>query len=64
MTDIAPSPDPDLASALRAPSDPMRPQMLQWPREPERHFPMETAITDPVEVGVGVSHIDATRWIQ
>ncbi|ANP52852.1 ArsR family transcriptional regulator [Streptomyces griseochromogenes] len=59
MTDIAPSPDPDLVNALRALSNPMRLQMLQWLRDPELHFPMETAIADPAEVGVCVSHLQA-----
>ncbi|WP_433448065.1 ArsR/SmtB family transcription factor [Streptomyces sp. CA-142005] len=59
MTDTAPTPDPDLVNALRALSNPMRLQMLRWLREPERHFPMETAIADPTEVGVCVSHIQA-----
>lgn len=59
MTDSAPTPDPDLVNALRALSNPMRLQMLRWLREPERHFPMETAIADPAGVGVCVSHIQA-----
>ena len=59
MTDTAPSPDPELVSALRALSNPMRLQMLQWLREPELHFPVEGAIADPAEVGVCVSHIQA-----
>ncbi|MGQ5634712.1 MULTISPECIES: ArsR/SmtB family transcription factor [unclassified Streptomyces] len=59
MTDTAPTPDPHLVNALRALSNPMRLQMLRWLREPERHFPMETAIADPGEVGVCVSHIQA-----
>ncbi|MGV4983849.1 ArsR/SmtB family transcription factor [Streptomyces sp. NRAIS4] len=59
MTDTAPTPDPDLVNALRALSNPIRLQMLRWLREPERHFPMETAVGDPAEVGVCVSHIKA-----
>lgn len=59
MTDIAPSPDPDLVNALRALSHPMRLQMLRRLREPERHFPTEAAIADPAEAGVCVSHIQA-----
>ncbi|MEV5751133.1 metalloregulator ArsR/SmtB family transcription factor [Actinoallomurus sp. NPDC052308] len=59
MADDALSPDPDLVRALQALSNPMRLQMLSWLREPERHFPPEEAIADPVEVGVCVSHIQA-----
>ncbi|GAA4610699.1 metalloregulator ArsR/SmtB family transcription factor [Actinoallomurus liliacearum] len=59
MADDALSPDPDLVRALQALSNPMRLQMLSWLREPERHFPPEQAIADPVEVGVCVSHIQA-----
>jgi ArsR family transcriptional regulator len=59
MSETAVSPDPDLLSALRALSNPMRLQMLSWLREPERHFSLEGAIADPVEVGVCVSHIQA-----
>ncbi|MEJ8668649.1 MULTISPECIES: ArsR/SmtB family transcription factor [unclassified Streptomyces] len=59
MADAATSPDPDLVSALRALSNPVRLQLLLWLREPERHFPMDKAIADPGEVGVCVSHIQA-----
>ncbi|MFE5920386.1 ArsR/SmtB family transcription factor [Streptomyces sp. NPDC002285] len=59
MADAATSPDPDLVSALRALSNPVRLQLLLWLREPERHFPMDRAIADPGEVGVCVSHIQA-----
>jgi ArsR family transcriptional regulator len=59
MAETATSPDPDLVEALRALSNPMRLQLLVWLREPERHFPLEGAIADPVEVGVCVSHIQA-----
>ncbi|HZF91401.1 metalloregulator ArsR/SmtB family transcription factor [Streptomyces sp.] len=59
MADAAISPDPELVDALRALSNPVRLQLLQWLREPERHFPMEAAIADPAEVGVCVSHIQA-----
>ncbi|MFF5481237.1 ArsR/SmtB family transcription factor [Streptomyces sp. NPDC012935] len=59
MADAASSPDPDLVSALRALSNPVRLQLLLWLREPERHFPMDRAIADPGEVGVCVSHIQA-----
>ncbi|WAL68287.1 metalloregulator ArsR/SmtB family transcription factor [Amycolatopsis cynarae] len=53
------SPDPDLVRALRALSNPIRLQLLSWLRDPERNFPLEGAIADPVEVGVCVSHIQA-----
>ncbi|WP_119731622.1 ArsR/SmtB family transcription factor [Thermomonospora amylolytica] len=59
MAETAPSPDPELVDALRALANPTRLQLLQWLREPERHFPLEGAIADPVEVGVCVSHIQA-----
>lgn len=59
MADAASSPDPDLVSALRALSNPVRLQLLLWLREPERHFPMDRATADPGEVGVCVSHIQA-----
>ncbi|MFI5680177.1 ArsR/SmtB family transcription factor [Streptomyces cellulosae] len=59
MADTATTPDPDLVDALRALSNPMRLQMLLWLREPERHFPRDTMIADPVEVGVCVSHLQA-----
>jgi DNA-binding transcriptional ArsR family regulator len=52
-------PDPGLVRALRALSNPVRLQLLSWLREPERHFSLEGAIADPVEVGVCVSHIQA-----
>ena len=53
------APDPELIRALRALSNPVRLQLLSWLREPERHFSAETAIADPAEVGVCVSHIRA-----
>ena len=59
MAEDAASPDPGLLNALRALSNPMRLQLLLWLREPERHFSLEGAIADPVEVGVCVSHIQA-----
>lgn len=59
MAETAASPDPDLVGALRALANPMRLQLLSWLREPERHFPLDGAIADPVEVGVCVSHIQA-----
>ncbi|NIH80640.1 ArsR/SmtB family transcription factor [Amycolatopsis viridis] len=59
MTEAAVTPDPGVVRALRALSNPVRLQLLSWLREPERHFPMDQAIADPVEVGVCVSHIQA-----
>jgi ArsR family transcriptional regulator len=47
--------DPDVVRALRALSNPMRLQLLQWLREPSRHFAPENV----VDVGVCVSHIQA-----
>jgi ArsR family transcriptional regulator len=59
MAETAASLDPDLVRALRAVSNPMRLRLLLCLREPERHFELEGAIADPVEVGVCVSHIQA-----
>jgi DNA-binding transcriptional ArsR family regulator len=59
VAESAVSSDFDLVRAFRALSNPMRLQLLTWLREPERHFPLEGAIADPVEVGVCVSHIQA-----
>jgi ArsR family transcriptional regulator len=59
MADGMVSADPELISALRALSNPVRLQLLLWLREPERHFALEGAIADPGEVGVCVSHIQA-----
>jgi DNA-binding transcriptional ArsR family regulator len=59
MAEAAVSPDAALLRALRALANPMRLQVLSWLREPERHFPPQGAIADPVEVGVCVSHIQA-----
>jgi DNA-binding transcriptional ArsR family regulator len=59
MAEAATVPDPELVRALRALSNPMRLQLLRWLREPERHFVLDGAIADPVEVGVCVSHIQA-----
>ncbi|SDU78457.1 ArsR/SmtB family transcription factor [Jiangella alkaliphila] len=59
---VAPEPslDPELVRALRALSNPVRLQLLSWLREPERHFVLDGAIADPAEVGVCVTHIQAT----
>lgn len=46
-----------LLDVLKALANPERLQILGWLREPARHFPVERAIADPVEVGVCVSHI-------
>ncbi|MFI7418510.1 ArsR/SmtB family transcription factor [Nonomuraea sp. NPDC049684] len=51
--------DSELSDALRALANPTRLQLLSWLREPERHFSLEGAIADPVEVGVCVTHIQA-----
>ncbi|MFI7688608.1 ArsR/SmtB family transcription factor [Nonomuraea sp. NPDC049655] len=51
--------DSELSDALRALANPTRLQLLTWLREPERHFSLEGAIADPVEVGVCVTHIQA-----
>ncbi|MEU2423119.1 metalloregulator ArsR/SmtB family transcription factor [Streptomyces sp. NPDC007851] len=52
--DLAP-----LLEPLKALANPVRLQVLQWLREPEEHFPVEPAVTDPRTVGVCVSHIQA-----
>ncbi|MBN6058538.1 helix-turn-helix transcriptional regulator [Nonomuraea sp. RK-328] len=49
----------ELLDVFKALANPVRLQVLQWLREPARHFPVETGIADPVEVGVCVSHIQA-----
>lgn len=46
-----------LLDVFKALANPVRLQVLQWLREPDRHFPVELAIADPDEVGVCVSHI-------
>jgi DNA-binding transcriptional ArsR family regulator len=60
MADTAVAPDPDVVRALRALSNPMRLQLLLWLRDPERNFVLDGAIADPHDVGVCVSHIQAT----
>jgi DNA-binding transcriptional ArsR family regulator len=52
--DLAP-----LLEPLKALANPVRLQVLQWLREPEEHFPVDPAVTDPRTVGVCVSHIQA-----
>ncbi|MFB4300343.1 ArsR/SmtB family transcription factor [Actinomadura sp. NTSP31] len=49
----------ELLDVMKALANPVRLQLLRWLREPERHFPVEEAIADPVEVGICVSHIQA-----
>lgn len=44
---------------MRALANPIRLQLLSWLREPEKNFPLEGAIADPIEVGVCVTHIQA-----
>jgi ArsR family transcriptional regulator len=60
-THTSPSADAsaELLEAFKALANPVRLQMLQWLRDPGRHFPVEDGIADPVEVGVCVSHIQA-----
>jgi ArsR family transcriptional regulator len=53
------APDPDLVRALRALANPIRLQLLSWLRDPEKNFPLDGAIADPIEVGVCVTHIQA-----
>lgn len=48
-----------LLDPLKALANPVRFQVLAWLREPEEHFPVEPAVTDPRTVGVCVSHIQA-----
>ncbi|MEV5432333.1 metalloregulator ArsR/SmtB family transcription factor [Streptomyces sp. NPDC052701] len=48
-----------LLDPLKALANPVRLQVLQWLREPELHFPVDAAVTDPRAVGVCVSHIQA-----
>ncbi len=46
-----------LLDVFKALANPVRLQVLRWLREPVRHFPVDRAIADPVEVGVCVTHI-------
>ncbi|MEU4223467.1 metalloregulator ArsR/SmtB family transcription factor [Nonomuraea sp. NPDC026600] len=50
-----------LLDVFKALANPVRLQVLQWLRDPERHFPAASfePIADPHEVGVCVSHIQA-----
>lgn len=59
MTEGADGPDPELMRALRVLSNPVRLQLLMWLREPKRHFDLDNATVDPIEIGVCVSHIQA-----
>ncbi|MGP4026490.1 ArsR/SmtB family transcription factor [Actinomadura sp. 3N407] len=58
-TDFSPDASAQLLEVFKALANPVRLQVLQWLRDPERHFPVEKAIADPDEVGVCVSHIQA-----
>ncbi|HEX2316255.1 MAG TPA: metalloregulator ArsR/SmtB family transcription factor [Thermomonospora sp.] len=60
-TRAEPAPDASahLLEAFKALANPVRLQVLQWLRDPQRHFPVDEAIADPDEVGVCVSHIQA-----
>lgn len=55
----APDASAQLLEAFKALANPVRLQVLQWLREPERHFPVAELNADPYEVGVCVSHIQA-----
>ena len=59
MVEPAPLTESELLDALRAVANPTRLRLLSWLREPRRHFVLEGAFADPVEVGVCVSHIQA-----
>jgi DNA-binding transcriptional ArsR family regulator len=59
MAEARIAPDPALMLALRAISNPIRLQILQWLREPREHFSFAEPLADPDEVGVCVSHIQA-----
>ncbi|MFF4058488.1 ArsR/SmtB family transcription factor [Streptomyces sp. NPDC001668] len=48
-----------LIESLKALANPVRLQVLEWLRDPEEHFPVDPAVTDPRAVGVCVSHIQA-----
>lgn len=48
-----------LLEVFKALANPERLQILQWLRDPNRHFSPEQAIADQTEVGVCVSHIQA-----
>jgi len=56
---FTPEASTQLVEVFKALANPVRLQVLQWLRDPERHFPAEEAIADPHEVGVCVSHIQA-----
>ncbi|MFT7839155.1 metalloregulator ArsR/SmtB family transcription factor [Saccharothrix sp. BKS2] len=57
--DTPPDTSAQLLEVFKALANPVRLQLLQWLREPERHFPVDQGIADPHEVGVCVSHIQA-----
>lgn len=49
----------NLREALKALANPVRFQVLQWLRDPDGNFPVESAGVDRRAVGVCVSHIQA-----
>jgi ArsR family transcriptional regulator len=57
--DASPDDTADLVEVFKALANPVRLQVLQWLRDPYRHFPEVSAVTDPREIGVCVSHIQA-----
>jgi len=56
---LPPDTSSDLLEVFKALANPVRLEMLQWLREPDRHFAPEQAIVDQNEVGVCVSHLQA-----
>lgn len=55
----SPEDSTELVEVFKALANPVRLQLLQWLRDPERHFPVAERIADPHEVGVCVTHIHA-----
>ena len=49
----------ELLDVFKALANPVRLQLLQWLRDPERNFPVAEGIADPHEAGVCVSHLQA-----
>jgi DNA-binding transcriptional ArsR family regulator len=58
-TELSADASVQLLDVFKALANPVRLQVLQWLRDPERNFPVESGIADPHEVGVCVSHIQA-----
>lgn len=60
---MTPTPSPpvddtaQMIEAFKALGNPVRLKILQWLRDPERHFPVQDGIADSHDVGVCVSHI-------